>query len=331
MEIEKSLEKASILRNYQFDFTYDMEIEKESTELSQLPMLSTNESAQFPHLIEENKSFTEIPTLIRLTEPAKSSCKKNSLKFCRRITKLLIEQLSDPNSDYFPIISQFASFFQTSLQMQMDLFNGTISNPKGENLHLELIKKVWLRNRGILSEKKNNRLSLVSYEEWDRMFSFNGFCHNIEKVTNNYELLLKKTAFVDEFNANSFIGFYLRLLYTLNFAILNLIIFDHLNEKKDIYILIPELENFAIMVTEPWIYKHYNHTKAKFALECCGTCKVCRSTLLPKDFQARLASARGRYKEVWNLFLKQISEWNLKESPLNISPIFMFLASEIWS
>lgn len=309
--------------NDDFNSSEDFEINEEESMRSVQNGLMSFEKHQYPFL--DNKLFKGIEPLTQLSSLKKPCCKKNSLKFCRRISKELIDQLDYPK-DNRPLAA-LLSFLEKALDNQLTLISGTILDSKEvKGIHFDLIKKVWVRNRGILSEKKNNKLSLVNFDEWERMFSFKGFSESLKRISNNFQVLLEKIEFTTEFEVGLFLGFYPRLLYILNVLILNHTIFVQMGER-DVCQVIPELENFVIMTREPWLYRHYNHTKAKFALECCASCKICRSSLLPKDFGKRLEIGRERYRSLKALYEKHM----LFSTEEDISAVFAFLAHDIWS
>lgn len=255
------------------------------------------------------KNISELSHSNNTTQLTRSnSCKKNSLKFCRKISKILLDNLNSTTSEPYDSHSSLIAFFQKALEQQINFLSGRILDSQGlQALHLELIKRIWEKNRDILSEKKNNKLSLVNFEEWRTIYSFQGFSDHLFTLSHELDTVLGKVEFDDESSRKTFLGFYSKLLYTLNVLFLNYIIFVQIPQDNEICNLIPEIENFELMTVEPWLYKHYNHTKAKFATECCSNCKICRSSLLPTDFKERLAKARSRYHVIKNIFQTQFA------------------------
>ena len=258
------------------------------------------------------------------------NCKKNSLKFCRRINKSLVESLGNKRLEDSSAITEFLSFFQRVLEHLIGLLAGTITDARNlQRSHLELLQKVWEINRNTLSEKKNNKLSLVNFDEWESLFTYKGFCRRLQDIT--YDPLLGKATFGDESSKKAFVGYYSKLLYILNGMILNTVLFTQFfSSNKSFCDGIPDIENFIMMTMEPWLYKHYNHTRAKFALECCRTCKICRSTLLPGDFSEKLAKARSRYQVVKVIFRNYIKKEELKWDDITAESVFALLAADIW-
>ena len=276
----------------------------------------------------EERAFMQV-------EPQKC-CKKNSVKFCRRVARILVDKLTSNKTEFLKDIAEFLSFFQASLENQIFLLSGVIIDPKGlESLHLELIRVIWEKNRCVLSEKQNCRLSLVNFDEWEGMFGFKGFCKRLKKSTKDYDLVLKKITFIDKSSSNVFVGFYSKLLFTLNVLALNMVIFGEMTVDKDIMNLIPEIDNFILMTMEPWLYKFYNHTKAKFATECCVgnkvLCKICRSSLLPADFRERLAQARKRSQAIKMVFERYQIELGFHKEAAIESVIFTIVTYDMWS
>lgn len=283
---------------------------------------------------EERKTGELSPSLTKLRgTDHRSSCKKNSLKFCRRISKSLIDMTSsNSTNDLSNTVQKLVVFIQAIVEKQIDLLGGSIRDSKGlERLHLDFVRKVWEKNREILSEKKNNKLSLVNFEEWNKLFSFKGFCDRLEGTSNSFSQLFKLIEMPSEILSKAFIGFYSKILYTLNVLMLNIVIFLKMFIDKDITKIIPDLDSFVLMTIEPWIYKHYNHTKAKFALECCSACKICRSSLLPKNFMEKLSNVRVRYQAVKKIFEKYLLELSMDQTASLDASIIPFLTYEIWN
>lgn len=279
-----------------------------------------------------NEEIKKIPSDENKQCKRTSSCKKNSLKFCRRVSKLLLDKINEKEIASSKTLSQFLLFFQSALEQQIDMLSGMILDSQGlHHLHFDHIRKVWERNRNILSEKKNSKLSLVSFEEWETIYGFTGFLERLMISSNNFAQLITKIKLSDESSLKAFIGFYSKLLFSLNVLLLNSIIFIEFPQDKSVKNIIPEIDNFELMTIEPWLYKHYNHTKAKFARECCSTCKICRSSLLPQNFKDRLDKARSRYQIMKKIFQAAFfTTGNIQEINNIEVAIFPFLVYDTW-
>lgn len=223
---------------------------------------------------------------------------RDSLKFCRKVTKLIEQQILLRSDLFQKMIGFNTTILQTFLhtlgiQQQID--------PSDLNtLQIDCILSVWKKFSDVLSYRKNNKICLVKEEHWNLVFEKKTFTEITNSALSellmtrrgkNLQILLNDTTFCEILS---------RMLYSTN-KILTIISVLRDNSAKGEYIRgLATADNFILLVMMPELFKYYNHRGGKFALECCGKCKVCCSRAIPNDFGISLQQARQRKKEIIN-------------------------------
>lgn len=236
------------------------------------------------------------------------SFRKNSLKFCRRLCKSLLSLLlNSENKKTDPIFQVVTKILKTQIMTQrIDVVDKT-------NLveyHKKLLGKIWSRYKNIFSNYKNSKICLVTFDEWKLVFSPEGFINEFDMHSNKGQEIAKFLDFRDDLDQQLFVEFYKKIILTTNKVLINFVIFGELVYDKELIDKVSNIEDFALMTNVGWMYKHYNHSKGKFALECCNKCKICRSSSLRPDYLEQLSLARENIADIKTYFalLPQLRE-----------------------
>ena len=220
------------------------------------------------------------------------SFRKNSLKFCRRLSKSMIILLHNTDNElHNSVFRVFSQMVKTQACSQRVLIRST--SLFGE-MHRAILTKIWSRYRNVFSNYKNNKICLVTFNEWQQVFSIEGFCKEFNSTSTCVKLIKEAVDFKDQNDADAFTDFYRRLLFTLSKLLANMVFYREMMNDHEFTQRTSNAEDFALMINSPRIYKHYNHSKGKFALECCNRCKICRSGSLPSNFTEQLTEARKK-------------------------------------
>lgn len=218
------------------------------------------------------------------------SFRKNSLKFCRRLSKsMLLSLQNEENLLFASIFTIFSKIIDTQIATQKAVI---IDINAAAELHRRFLMKIWLQFKNIFSNYKNNKICLVTFREWQLVFSKEGFQDQFDMSANAKREITSAIEFQNPLDYQLFIGFYKNILFTLNKILLNVVIYEELLNDTDFLERNSNAGDFVMLANHPWLYRHYNHCKGKFALECCDRCKVCRATSLPVDYSEQLARIR---------------------------------------
>lgn len=298
----------------------DFSIKEEASGVDQ----TTNTSFCAPILAEE----TVISKIIPKPNPINLSLsfRKNSLKFCRRLSKSVLLALSN-NESPIPANQVLQAVFKL-VKTQIATQQLRVRDEDAfVQYHHKLLTKIWGRYKNIFSNYKNNKICLVTFDEWQTVFSAEGFNKELKSVTNGGKELSKLIDFSDKTNDKElFMAYYKSILFAAHRTLINIIIFEELVHDEEFMQKAPNAEDFGLMTNYSWMYRHYNHSKGKFAQECCKRCKICRSSSLPADFAEKLARARVSIQGVKSQckLLTHINE-NLGEAEDQIMSMFSAL------
>lgn len=268
----------------------------------------------------------EYPLPLRMNRPRpKSTSKKGSLKFCRRLCKSIVpllerEAFSMRIFAYFgTLMSNFLGHLDAKL-MNRDRFNA---------VSRLIFHRIWKKHRELLACTHNNKICLVTPNEWDSFFGSDGFESALSKDSQGEQEILHLIEFRHELDKQVFKILFAKALFILNVVFINTIIFCEMNKDEKFLKSVPNYEAFAMMVNEPWLCKHFNHAKEKFALECCNKCKICRSGAIPPDFLFRLQKAREKLNGVQNFYarLDQTNILDINEE--QVIALFTFWSSQM--
>ena len=257
---------------------------------------------------EESGEKNELQHLQKVTK----LFKKNSLKFSRRLCRSALLYL-----DKKPFISKVVKQLTSITMTQLLILKGIVLDEQklSDTLRLMLIS-IWKSQRDTLTYWKNKKISLITVLEWESIFSFNGFC---DRIQNQLPQLYRLLVFEDANLKEIFTFIFSKIIFTFHKMILNTLLFTEVSMDTDFSKKVTNRQDFMIMVSEPWLYRHYNHTRGKFAIECCGKCKICRSSFVPSDFLDGLSQARERFEVTSAFYRAMMLDVNvMTEEQLNI-------------
>ena len=199
----------------------------------------------------------------------------------------------------------------------------------------KVFEQSWLNFKDTLSYYKNGKISLVTFNEWLALFSVEGYHEFLSRLPDELQDVVSFDK-RDQLSCETFLSIYSRLLFLLFKVSIQSIIYMGMYNDQSIMEEIPNLEHFTCMTLQPSLYKHYNHTKGKFALECCKRCKICMSSALPANYYEILTHSRARVSNA-KIFYSSIQGTFRSISEYDIQAVFTFWANDggvnptVWS
>lgn len=223
--------------------------------------------------------------------------RKNSLKFCRRLCRGVKSLIGTPT--FSDAIFKFVESFIECVNN----YEISVLNPKHlETFHKELFSQVWRKFSETLSSTKNNRICLVTHQEWNTIMSIRGFSAELRNLSDDFKELLDHITFANVMAREVLIGFYCHIMFHVNQIFILTVLFEEIERDAEFCKNISNLEDFFTMCIDPSLYKNYNHKRGKFALECCNKCKICRSSSVLANFPLQLQHARKELQNTRTLF-----------------------------
>ena len=214
---------------------------------------------------------------------------KDSLKFSRRISKIMVKHLKSLDTSICGFLGVSAKVVNTVVTaLSLDEIDSKILIQD----QAFILRLIWSKFKDRLSYKKNNKICVVKSEYWENVFSLKTFTvHAKEAITELKESHTKQVLVRNEFILNCFC----EILFSLSrLMVLALVLKDNTEEGGRFLRDIETIDQLLVLVMNPGLYECYNHRSGKFALECCGKCKVCRSKAIPSNFEALLNEARAK-------------------------------------
>ena len=222
--------------------------------------------------------------------------RKNCLKFCRRLTKYVLTFLK--SDDFIQVLDFAFNTIESVLSVLGFIkYARTSLIQLQKEIHLNLWK-TFKHDTG----SANPKICLVTPDEWESMFSYEGFSKQLRKFTGDFKSIEQCFEFYSQVELEIFIRFFVKIQFLVNMIVVNTVIMREMYPLYEFQKLQQVLDDCMIMANVSHLYIHYNHSKGKFALECCGKCKICCSTILPKNFLEQLKNARNYMKEIKEVF-----------------------------
>lgn len=264
----------------------------------------------------EERLIQKIECKVR-TKPLKIF-KKDSLKFSRRLCRSVLRCLGQG-----PFYPKLIDILSSLTKIQLAFLGGLcLDEQKLSQTLRPVFILLWKGQRETLTYWKNKKISLITVAEWDSIFTFKGFCERIRDIMKDIQRVL---LFTDEIDKQTFDVIFFRLVFTFHLMIIHTILFTELSQDFEFHTKVRNVKDFLLMATEPWLYKHYNHSSGMFALECCGKCKICRSSLVSRNFLVLLSEARKRFEIICAFYRALMLDIN------NISDEKMMILLNYWS
>lgn len=229
--------------------------------------------------------------------PKQRSIKKHSLKFCRKLSRLMLSLTANST-----IIAPTFNHFERIIEDVAVYLSANILNKEElARTHVNIFRRIWLKQRATLSHITNRSICLVTDSEWEQLFSRASFLKKLREESYDYQCIFD-LVIIDIKNKQAFLHIYERTLFMVNKILLYFVLCTNVFKDEDFKSKVMNYADFGVMTLEPTLYYHYNHSKGKFAIECCNKCKICRSSVLPKDYLSRVKEARQKYNSITALY-----------------------------
>ena len=221
----------------------------------------------------------------------KTNHSKEFLKFSRKLANLVSDHLQK-KTDVLIKILEFSARITEYFFLLFGMSHPNLSELV--SLQVYCLERQWNNFKEIISYSKNKKICIVKSDDWNKLYDKTVFAEAIKLVleesdaefhTINPKLMAKLEAVLVPFTR---VLFYANLIFSFT------MIMKDSSIKGEYLRNLKTIENFLVMMVSPDLYKNYNHRSGKFALECCGKCKVCRSKNVAPSFTLQLE--RGRAK-----------------------------------
>lgn len=237
---------------------------------------------------EESKSVAE--SSLKLAEESSGKLhSKDCLKFSRRAVKMMNKHLAAQSSFVTSFMGASAKIFNVILTAFALKEVPTAALIKSQ---VAVLSQIWEEFKSCLSYHKNKKICIVKAEYWNKVFckkTFAGLAKQM--ITNLHDTQIRKLLMENEAILNCFS----EILFSVNqLMTLTLILKDSSEKGGQFMRKIETLDNLLVLITNSDLFEFYNHRSGKFAKECCGRCKVCRSRSIPAEFTSVLLEARTK-------------------------------------
>ena len=256
-------------------------------------------------------------------------CKKNSLKFCRKLCKIMLKQLNNQDNEF---ASKSFILLYSIINNLVTLFKGTVlDDERLRVIQRGILINIWKKHREQVCYMKNQKVCLVTPGEWESFFSADKFANHLRTHTNNFKDIL----FLINLNTieceQAFILLYCKVFFTLNMLFIHTFLYLEIERDSKFKDKISNFDDFALMALQPWLCRYYNHTRGRFAKECCGKCKICRCYSIPANFLERLGWARLYHQQVKNQYSEIKTRKTNSLNKEEITLMFLFWTNFIWT
>ena len=302
-------------------FTEELNISKSNQTSKQDNALTcsriSSENANGMDLEYLNIDFQNESPVISLTKKPNSQSSQNyskdSLKFARRISKSFLQFLKQDNNT---VLEAFLECGSTLLASQAGILGVRIIDNEGLIRGcLQQIGVVWSYFARHLSCTHNQKISKVTKDTWDIVFTEEGFWKAAKEARS---ILLVKNYFSDcgAVEVELLTSHFKKILFLVNRGLI--LVFLHMKkiEKDDFYENIVKFENYIVLSLVPELFDTYNHKRGVFVDECCRCCKVCQSKFMDKSITRKIKTA-------WEYAIS--FEQSFRSSPLLPLNILQFL------
>ena len=243
---------------------------------------------------EQSNTAMEIELKREQEEPEDSTemnLSKEFLKFSRKLSNLALAYLQENTGFSMSLLTFSARVSQTFFTL------ANLPCPKLEDLRslqLNCLEKLWSRYKETISYSKNKKICIVKSNDWYQLYNLPVFVSAIKEILSGDQTDYPSINLQVVCLLEGLIESFARLLYYTNLILTFTAIEKDSSEKGEYLRNMKTIQNFLVLMANSELYKTYNHRSGKFATECCGKCKVCRSKAIPRDFELKLE--RGRAK-----------------------------------
>lgn len=212
---------------------------------------------------------------------------RDSLKFGRKLIKLMKKHLKS-SSSFVSKYLKVSGEIITSIIVMMGYPEPIIEDVV--HLQRQMLQKSWEQFKNCLSYHRNKKICVVKSEYWNVMFCSKTFVDlALQAPPSTKESYLVDFIFKNEGLSRAFC----QILFLINkLIVLSLVLKDDTDKGGRFLRSINTCENLIVLAVEPRLYESYNQRSGKFANECCGKCKVCKSKAIPSNIDGLLREAR---------------------------------------
>lgn len=247
---------------------------------------------------------------------------KDSLKFARRISKSFLHFIKQ---DTDPMLRAFLDCGSQLLTSQAANVGVKIfDNKKLIKDSLQLIGDVWTFFSKNLSCSYNRKISKVTKEIWNMVFTEEGFWKTANEVGVALQL---KDYFSEctEVEAEVIRVYFKKVLFMINRGLILVHLYLKKIGKYDFYQNISRYENYLVLSMVPQLFDSYNHKRGVFVDECCRACKVCQPKLADGSSTLKIKTAWEYAIAFEQSFRSNYSLQNFQD-PVNSLIVLQFLA-----
>ena len=281
---------------------FEISTDNFQSQTSEISMDVESDTRSFPIFAQ---GFLNSPLMEKETKRDKENYSKQCLKFCRRISNVFLKYILRDEGiahEVFKLNAGVLKNFATALSLPAPSTYELIK------IQIETLQRLWGKFRDHLAFSKNKKISIVQQEYWDLIFSKEASIKHLREDIKTLSGLWRTNEgrqLLQEDTVNELLA---RMMYCSSKMLVMYLILEDPFEKKSFSEGLEKMENFILLGLYPGFFKYYNHKSGKFALECCGKCKVCCSKLLPPNFLIELNSARRGLSFVISK-LSEMSAW----------------------
>mgnify|MGYP000930226470 FL=1 len=242
----------------------------------------------------------ELPSPKEESGSAKGNHSRDCLKFCRKLSSLLQERLTLPT----PLMSSILAFNSDLLvTLLSNLELPSLNSDDITTIQIWCLRTLWGKFRDILSYSKNKKICLVKQEHWNLLFDKKTCIETLKDISKKFSDECKDfegRAFEARkvIEDASFCEILAQVLFCSNKLLVMMVILKDPSEKGVSLRELKTIDNFFLMIQKADYLSYYNHSSGKFALECCGKCKVCKAKSVPEDFGHGLIDARQKTRSI---------------------------------
>jgi hypothetical protein len=267
-----------------------VQVEDTNMMIEETPNLETHSTTA------NEESLFEVPPINSdASDSQEDNRSKDGLKFCRKLSTLMLEVLKAPN-DVFHQIMTFSSQVLLSLLSPLNLHG--VSSSQIRELQYECLERLWAEFKELLSYSKNKKICIVKQEYWNMIFDKKGCTTQLKQIFETLSKIWKTPAAKLVLSDTVFCELFAHVLFYSNKLAVTVLILKDSSDKGNFLRNLKTIDNFFMMVLLPDLMQFYNHRRGKFALECCRKCKICKSKQIPSDFLIILNDSRTKIESV---------------------------------
>ena len=277
-----------------------------TTPLVKSPFYRTQELLSQNTTVSESEKPLKTPPSLS-SDSSNGNYSKHCLKFCRKLSTTLLEHIKSKSNLFTSSINFCAEISKTIFRSYQ------LPEPNSAEfaaLLTDFFADTWSKFKAQMSYSHNKGICIVKSEDWGCIFDKNIMIKNFQSFVDSLEIQ-ESNKVLKEFGNCGLVDSLGRILYHCSMILVLTVILKDSDPKAKYLRTLDKIDNFLTLAITPAIYKNYNHRSAKFALECCGKCKVCCSKTISPDFEKELERARKK-KDMIKSFI-EVTIPNIRE------------------